>query len=525
MNNMRILLALLISLSFNFIADERDGLPELATDAKKKELQARRSKVLTPSTAKRVQAIVEGLDEAGQLEEAKTLLLKEEKVAEAKLKDRQIAEVVKETEEELAQLRNRASSLNSYDRSMFYYYQAYINLAYKDNLVGARNDYLNLIKERDAQPRIVLSSYYTVSQLYLSEEDFANGIKYLKLWFASTDEVTAQAYVLLGQAYFLQDQFQKAYNVMMEAKRIADLNGSLFRENWYSILLATMGELKMKEEQIPYYEEVLELYPKKRYFVNLAGLYNELYKPRDYTSLLKTAYQKELLDKAAEFQSLSQMLLASGNPYWAAEVMLTGMTSVAGLKVVRQECALGKVLDEDGNLVVDRDGIPVEELVCTDILGPAFVKPGSSGALDVEATAFLPENERNLTILAESLRAAQERTAAIEVFTKLDKVIDNGEAQIAIGNLYYLDNKISQAIDAINKGIKKGKLKNPGFAQLTLGQALFELQRFDEARDVFTKASQSDKDAVKKSARAWLKYTDNEQERVRNLNLRRESIS
>ena len=57
MNNMRILLALLISLSFNFIADERDGLPELATDAKKKELQARRSKVLTPSTAKRVQAL------------------------------------------------------------------------------------------------------------------------------------------------------------------------------------------------------------------------------------------------------------------------------------------------------------------------------------------------------------------------------------------------------------------------------------------------------------------------------------
>ena len=33
------------------------------------------------------------------------------------------------------------------------------------------------------------------------------------------------------------------------------------------------------------------------------------------------------------------------------------------------------------------------------------------------------------------------------------------------------------------------------------------------------------KDAVKKSARAWLKYTDNEQERVRNLNLRKESIS
>ena len=88
--------------------------------------------------------------------------------------------------------------------------------------------------------------------------------------------MTAQAYVLLGQAYFLQDQFQKAYNVMMEAKRISEETGTTFRENWFSILLATMGELKLKQEQIPYYEEVLELYPKKRYFVNLAGLYNEL---------------------------------------------------------------------------------------------------------------------------------------------------------------------------------------------------------------------------------------------------------
>ena len=70
-----------------------------------------------------------------------------------------------------------------------------------------------------------------------------------------------------------------------------------------------------------------------------------------------------------------------------------------------------------------------------------------------------------------------------------------------------------------------GKLKNPGFAQLTLGQALFELQRFDEARDVFTVASESEKDSVSKSAKAWLKYTDNEQERVKNLELRREFIN
>ena len=269
----------------------------------------------------------------------------------------------------------------------------------------------------------------------------------------------------------------------------------------------------------------MEYYPKKRYFVNLAGLYNELDRARDYTSLLKTAYQKELLDKAAEFQSLSQMLLAAGNPYWAAEVILTGLSSVAGIQVVDQECALGKVLDEDGDLVVGRDGIPIEEMVCDDIMGPAFVRPGSETALDPEAKPFLEEDERNLTILAESLRAAQERKEAIRIFEKLAKLTDDGEAFIAIGNLYYLENDIDSAIIAINKGLERGKLKNPGFAQLTLGQALFELQRFDEAKEVFTEASESEKDTIKKQAKAWLKYNENEQERVKNLELRREFIN
>ena len=58
-----------------------------------------------------------------------------------------------------------------------------------------------------------------------------------------------------------------------------------------------------------------------------------------------------------------------------------------------------------------------------------------------------------------------------------------------------------------------------------MGQAYFELQRFDEAREIFKQIRESDKESVKKSAKAWLRYTDAEQERVRNLELRKESLS
>ena len=540
----RILLALIFALSFPTFpglyaqaksVDELDleyGLPRLISEAeKKKALQKKRSKVLTQSVARKVTRIVEAFDEAGTAEDEKALILKSEtytkaeKEKESRIKDREIKVAVAKAQKELDDLKEKIDSLKSYDRSMVWYYQGYINLVYADDLPGARQNYLSLIQEEDATPQIKLGSYYTVSQLYLADEDFTNGIKYLLLWFQKSPEVTAQAYVLLGQAYFLLDEHKKAFSNLKRAKSITEEDGALFRENWYSLLIATMSELGLKEDQVPLYEEVLELFPKKKYFVNLAGLYNELERPLDYTALLKTAYTKQLLDKKSEFQSLSQSLLAAGNPYWAAEVMITGMTSVPGLQIVDQQCELSKVLDDRGNIKTNRQGEAVEEEVCLDVYGPAFVKPGSEAALDKDAKPVLEEDKQNLTILAEALRSARERTAAIDIFKKLVKITDDGEAYIAMGNLYYQEDDIAKAVEAIDKGLKKGKLKNPGYAQLTLGQAYFELGRFDDARKVFTKASQSKRDSVKKSARAWLKYTDAEQERVRNLQLRKESIS
>ena len=98
----------------------------------------------------------------------------------------------------------------------------------------------------------------------------------------------------------------------------------------------------------------------------------------------------------------------------------------------------------------------------------------------------------------------------MSILEKLNKVImekDGAAAAEIIHDDYkryshlqgtYTESGKTGMIEAINKGLDKGDLKNPGFAQLTLGQALFELQRFNEARDVFTKASKSKKDTVKK---------------------------
>ena len=56
------------------------GLPELATEEWKKQLNSKkRAKVMSPSVARKMQTVLESLDEAGILEQEKALLKKEGK--------------------------------------------------------------------------------------------------------------------------------------------------------------------------------------------------------------------------------------------------------------------------------------------------------------------------------------------------------------------------------------------------------------------------------------------------------------
>ena len=72
------------------VAIGTEGLPELISEEDQRLSERRRSKVLTQSVARKVQTIVEALDEAGLIEDEKTLLIKAKKPEEAAAKDIEI---------------------------------------------------------------------------------------------------------------------------------------------------------------------------------------------------------------------------------------------------------------------------------------------------------------------------------------------------------------------------------------------------------------------------------------------------
>ena len=386
----------------------------------------------------------------------------------------------------LTELRNDKDELKSYDRSVMWNAWAYVYFS-SEKYTQAMDAYRKLIAEPEVTIPLRTGALLSLGQLYMVQEDYERGIQYVLQWQKEIEKVTAQSYALLGQAYFSLEDYKKSLSSIETAIKLAEEEGYKPRENWYVIMAANISEMKSEigekeslRRQLPIYEILVNLYPKKLYFIQLGGVYGQLGRERDYMITLKAAHAKDFLDKESEYKALAQLLLLNKNPYWAAEVLISGQKKM--ITIVDEETEEEKI-------------VPV-----------------------------VKDTEKNLKLLADSLRMAQEIDRAIPVLEKSASMSKDGESYVLLGNLYLSEDKVNEAVASIKKGLEKGKIKNLSQVYLTLGQAYFELQEFEEAKKNFRIAARDKKKKIKTQANNWIKYTENEEIRVANLALRRDYI-
>ena len=180
----------------------------------------------------------------------------------------------------------------------------------------AMSAYQNLINEEEVTIGLRVAALLSLGQLYLVQEDYKRGIEYILQWMREVETITAQSWYLLGQAYFQTGEFRKSLDSTEKAIALAEQEGYKPRENWYVLMAANIGELKSeigeKESllrQIDIYEILVNLYPKKTYFIQLGGSYGQLGRERDYMITLKAAYAKDFLDKESEYLALALSLI------------------------------------------------------------------------------------------------------------------------------------------------------------------------------------------------------------------------
>lgn len=350
-------------------------------------------------------------------------------------------------------------ALNSYELANLYNLYAFVYFT-QEKFELALKAYENVIKQPDIPEAMEVNTKYTIAQLYFVKEDYKRGVRTLLEWFKLKKDleepVGAGAYALLAQGYYQMKDMNSALKNIEIAINDYQSRGKVPKEQWWGLQRYLYYEKNDIKKVTSILEETLKHYQKKAYWLQLSAMYNELKKEKGATAAFEAAYAQGLLDKDKELINMAYLFLSQDIPYKAAKVMHIGL------------------------------------------------KKGT-----------IPPTSKNLELLGNAWRQAQEIKRAIPVMEKAAGKSDKGELWSRLGSVYLDNDQFDKAEKAMENAFKKGDIKRPDNAYLVLGMARFNLKKYDSARKAFTSALDSEK--TKKYAEQWMKFMDRELARQKAL--------
>ena len=366
------------------------------------------------------------------------------------------------------------SSLTDPDKAQMYYYFAYID-SINDDIKSAKKNYMKFLSIDDADPRLKSNVISMLGQLSYAEGSYKTAIDYMEQWIAMETNPSSLGFDIIAASYWQLKDKKKALKFSERALCVAKANKSKPKESTYNLLIALYNENQRIKDMLPLFEELVRFYPKKRYWTQLSGVYGELKQEKKQLSSLEAAHDQRLLDKETEYVSLYQLLMRAEAPLKAARVIQYGIEK-----------------------------------------------------------EFVKENEKHLKYLAQGWHMAQELDKAEPVYEKAAMKSEEGELYVFLGQIYLATDRYKKAKQALQLGLKKGKLKDPVTVNILLGQVAYELQDFEDATKFFRtaidrlsdikikdkEAREKKQDKLRTQALNWLTYTEKEKKRVETLQLR-----
>ena len=347
------------------------------------------------------------------------------------------------------------SNLNSYEIAQMWNFYAFIYFS-QDNYREATRAYENVLQQADLPLGLETTTIFTLTQLYFQEERFEDSLAMLERWFVLTPTPAPDPYVLKAQIYYSLERFREGIEPVSTAIQVAMDQERELRENWYRLLNVFYYELEEYPNVIDVLTTMIEMWPKREYFIQLSAMYGQEGDEGRQLALFETAYEAGWLLRSSEIVNLSQLLLQADIPYKAAKILEKGL----------------------------EDGI-------------------------VEST------ESNWRVLAQAWQLAQEDEEAIPALSRAAGLADDGVLDIRLAQSHQNLAQWQNCVDAARSGMRKGDLRRPDQANMILGACLFELGEFDAARNAFGDAEKDSRSRT--GARSWMRYVDAEEDRERQL--------
>ena len=380
--------------------------------------------------------------------------------------------------------------LNSYEKAQIWNTLAFAYYTL-DDMPSTINAYEQILRQGTISEALELSSLRALFQLYYSNEKYLKAIKYIDRFQALQKVRDPQITFFKATAYYQLDNFRESLKqailveeiaVSRRAGRIAASEAILanakatpeeqqkarlglqklrakpaIKENWWYLQVVLYNELEDVDSVIRLLETLIVNYPKKQYWMHLAGMYSE--KGRDDASLSAyyATYIQGFLVKESEIIMVAQRLLGADNPYEASQILEKGFDEKA-----------------------------------------------------------IEENEKNLRLLATAYTLSQETNAAIDAWRDATRYAEDGDLHFRLAQALSAEDRHKEAVEAYSDAQKKGDLKHPGDVAFWKGISQMQLERWNSATRSFRLAAKLDKKKSKQS-RQYIRYIAGERRRQEEL--------
>ncbi|HSM32351.1 MAG TPA: CDC27 family protein [Woeseiaceae bacterium] len=342
----------------------------------------------------------------------------------------------------------------------------YIGFVYynMEDIPNAIRTYEKLVVIPSLEPQMGKQTMYTLAQLYTMEENYQKALQTLERWFALEPNPAPEPFILKAQNLYQLQRYQEMIKPIESAMRIARERDKPVKEDWYVLLNFAYFQEEEYREVRDIQKILLENWPKKRYWFSLAGAYTELGEDNNLIASYGAAHDQGLLEKESELVTMAQLYMQAEVPYKAA-------------KLLEKEMEAGRV----------------------------------------------NKNAKNYRLLSQAWMLSQEDERAIPALKEAAKLSDDGELDVRLGNTYLNLGEYDECINAVQAGLRKGGLKNPDNAQISLGMCLYNKRRYQAAIDAFRAASKTPRS--RKVAQQWITVINADVERNEQIRLAQEAAT
>ena len=362
----------------------------------------------------------------------------------------------------LKDMLNRSKKYNGNELGNIHNMLGYIAFL-KEDFKGAIYAYEQVLAQgEDVTEGLEVTTLYTIAQLSFVVESYQDALDYMELWISKADNPGPEPRIFMGQVYYQMKDYPNALTQIQNGIRIAQERGTKVKENWWALVAFLFYE----KEDFQGYTDTMKIlvrdFPKRDYWIRLAGIYGQEGQERLQLNTLQAAYAGDYFETETDFTNLAGLLMQREAPYKAAKIL--------------------------------RDGLDRE---------------------------IVKRSDRNLQSYGQAWQLAQEVDEAIPVFEEAAKLSDDGKIYERLAYLYMEDDQYKQCVTSAQGALDKGGLRKLQTMYIVKGMCEYNQNQLKTARKSFVSCrSESRKDKDNNNVRIcaqWITFIDREATRQAQL--------